>query len=65
MRLKMHEIREIIRLIDESDIQEFKLDSEGSKLFIKKLLYITGRFPLLPRLSRYKLLLLLLKSLYW
>ncbi len=36
MRLKMHEIREIIRLIDESDIQEFKLDSEGSKLVIKK-----------------------------
>lgn len=36
MRLKMHEIRELIRLIDESDIQEFELDNEGSKLVIKK-----------------------------
>lgn len=33
---KLHEIREIIKLIDESDIQEFKLDHEGSKLTLRK-----------------------------
>ena len=33
---KLHEIRELIRLVDESSIQEFKLDHEGSKLTLKK-----------------------------
>lgn len=33
---KLHEIREIIRLVDESSIQEFELDHEGSKLTLKK-----------------------------
>jgi len=33
---KLHEIREIIRLIDGSNIQEFELDHEGSKLTLKK-----------------------------
>lgn len=40
MAFKMHEIRELIRLIDESQIEEFKIDNEGAKLFIKK---ATGR----------------------
>lgn len=33
---KLHEIREIIKLVDESSIQEFELDHEGSKLTLKK-----------------------------
>ncbi|SEN22660.1 acetyl-CoA carboxylase biotin carboxyl carrier protein [Lihuaxuella thermophila] len=40
MAFKMHEIRELIRLIDESQIEEFKIDNEGAKLVIKK---ATGR----------------------
>ncbi|MET3289654.1 UNVERIFIED_CONTAM: acetyl-CoA carboxylase biotin carboxyl carrier protein [Brevibacillus sp. OAP136] len=33
---KMHEIREIIKLVDQSTIQEFELESEGTKVSIKK-----------------------------
>jgi len=36
MAFKMHEIRELIRLIDESAIEEFEIDNEGSKIVIKK-----------------------------
>lgn len=36
MAFKMHEIRELIRLIDESQIQEFEIDNEGAKISIKK-----------------------------
>jgi acetyl-CoA carboxylase biotin carboxyl carrier protein len=34
--LKIHELREIIRLVDQSSIQEFDLESEGTKINIKK-----------------------------
>jgi acetyl-CoA carboxylase biotin carboxyl carrier protein len=34
--LKMHELREIIKLLDQSSICEFKMESEGTKLSIKK-----------------------------
>lgn len=34
--LKIHEIREIIKLIDQSSINHFELESEGDKLIIKK-----------------------------
>ncbi len=34
--LKMHEIREIIKLIDQSGITHFELDNEGDKLLIRK-----------------------------
>ncbi|WCK53147.1 acetyl-CoA carboxylase biotin carboxyl carrier protein [Aneurinibacillus sp. Ricciae_BoGa-3] len=34
--LKIHEIREIIKLIDQSSINEFKVEDEGTKLCIKK-----------------------------
>ncbi|MBP1934181.1 acetyl-CoA carboxylase biotin carboxyl carrier protein [Ammoniphilus resinae] len=34
--LKIHELREIIRLIDQSSIQEFELENEGSKVTIRK-----------------------------
>ena len=40
MAFKMHEIRELIRLIDESQIEEFEIDNEGAKVVIKK---ATGR----------------------
>lgn len=33
---RIHEIRELIRLIDESDIEEFEIDNEGAKLVIRK-----------------------------
>lgn len=33
---KIHEIREIIKLIDQSSIKEFELEVEGSKVSIKK-----------------------------
>jgi acetyl-CoA carboxylase biotin carboxyl carrier protein len=36
MAFKMHEIRELIRLIDESTIEEFEIDNEGAKVVIKK-----------------------------
>ncbi|MCH5584195.1 acetyl-CoA carboxylase biotin carboxyl carrier protein [Shimazuella sp. AN120528] len=36
MTLKMHEIRELIRLIDESSIDEFELEKDGEKVAIKK-----------------------------
>ncbi|WP_124727208.1 acetyl-CoA carboxylase biotin carboxyl carrier protein [Staphylospora marina] len=36
MAFKMHEIRELIRLIDESSIEEFEIDNEGAKVVIKK-----------------------------
>jgi acetyl-CoA carboxylase biotin carboxyl carrier protein len=36
MAFKMHEIRELIRLIDESQIQEFEIDNDGAKISIKK-----------------------------
>lgn len=36
MAFKMHEIRELIRLIDESQIEEFEIDNEGAKVVIKK-----------------------------
>ncbi|MDR6224654.1 acetyl-CoA carboxylase biotin carboxyl carrier protein [Desmospora profundinema] len=34
--MKMHEIRELIRLVDESEIDEFELDNDGTKIVIKK-----------------------------
>lgn len=34
--LKMHEIRELIRLVDESQVEEFELDNDGTKIVIKK-----------------------------
>ncbi|GEC90951.1 MULTISPECIES: acetyl-CoA carboxylase biotin carboxyl carrier protein [Brevibacillus] len=34
--MKMHEIREIIKLIDQSSIQEFNLETEGAKVSLKK-----------------------------
>lgn len=34
--LKIHEIREIIKLIDQSSINEFKLETEGAKVTLKK-----------------------------
>lgn len=34
--LKMHEIREIIKLIDQSGITHFELENEGDKLLIRK-----------------------------
>lgn len=34
--IKMHEIREIIKLIDQSSIQEFNLEVEGTTVSIKK-----------------------------
>lgn len=34
--LKIQEIREIIKLIDQSDIEEFVLEQEGSKIELKK-----------------------------
>jgi acetyl-CoA carboxylase biotin carboxyl carrier protein len=40
MAFKMHEIRELIRLIDESQIEEFEIDNDGAKVVIKK---ATGR----------------------
>ncbi|MFC7440960.1 acetyl-CoA carboxylase biotin carboxyl carrier protein [Laceyella putida] len=36
MAFKMHEIRELIRLIDESSIEEFEIDNDGTKITIKK-----------------------------
>jgi acetyl-CoA carboxylase biotin carboxyl carrier protein len=33
---KMHEIRELIKLVDQSTILEFELESEGTKVNIKK-----------------------------
>ncbi|CCF15628.1 acetyl-CoA carboxylase biotin carboxyl carrier protein [Brevibacillus laterosporus] len=33
---KLHEIREIIKLLDQSSIKEFELEADGSKLSIKK-----------------------------
>jgi acetyl-CoA carboxylase biotin carboxyl carrier protein len=40
MPFKMHEIRELIRLIDDSQIEEFEIDNEGAKVTIKK---VSGR----------------------
>ncbi|MDF2680748.1 MAG: accB [Brevibacillus sp.] len=34
--LKIHEIREIIKLIDQSSINEFKLETEGAKVTLRK-----------------------------
>ncbi|SDW53574.1 acetyl-CoA carboxylase biotin carboxyl carrier protein [Marininema mesophilum] len=34
--MKMHEIRELIRLVDESAIEEFELENDGTKVLIKK-----------------------------
>ncbi|MBS4209640.1 acetyl-CoA carboxylase biotin carboxyl carrier protein [Bacillus sp. FJAT-50079] len=34
--LKIQEIREIIKLIDQSDIEEFKYEHEGAKIVLKK-----------------------------
>lgn len=34
--LKIHEIREIIKLIDQSSINEFELETEGGKVSLKK-----------------------------
>lgn len=47
MTLKMHEIRELIRLIDESSIDEFELEKDGEKVAIKKVKaeVITGQVP--------------------
>lgn len=39
---KMHEIRELIKLVDQSTIQEFELESDGTKLHIKKSGALTG-----------------------
>ncbi|OYD09833.1 acetyl-CoA carboxylase biotin carboxyl carrier protein [Paludifilum halophilum] len=36
--MKMHELRELIRLVDESSIEEFELDNDGTKVVIKKAL---------------------------
>lgn len=47
MTLKMHEIRELIRLIDESSIDEFELEKDGEKVAIKKVKaeVTTGQVP--------------------
>jgi acetyl-CoA carboxylase biotin carboxyl carrier protein len=36
MALNMQEVRELIRLIDESHIEEFELENEGTKVVIRK-----------------------------
>jgi acetyl-CoA carboxylase biotin carboxyl carrier protein len=36
MTLKMHEIRELIQLIDDSSIDEFELEKDGEKVSIRK-----------------------------
>ncbi len=36
MTLKMHEIRELIRIIDESSIYEFELEKDGEKVTLRK-----------------------------
>lgn len=36
MKFKPYEIRELIRLIDESQIDEFELEFEGNKIYMKK-----------------------------
>lgn len=36
--MKMHELRELIRLVDESKIEEFELENDGTKVLIKKAL---------------------------
>jgi acetyl-CoA carboxylase biotin carboxyl carrier protein len=36
MNFKPYEIRELIRLIDESQIDEFELEFEGNKIYMKK-----------------------------
>ena len=36
MPFRMHELRELIRLIDESRIDEFQMEKDGAKLVIKK-----------------------------
>ncbi|SIS37917.1 acetyl-CoA carboxylase biotin carboxyl carrier protein [Kroppenstedtia eburnea] len=38
MPMKMHELRELIRLVDESKIEEFELENDGTKVLIKKAL---------------------------
>lgn len=57
MTLKMHEIRELIRLIDESSIDEFELEKDGEKVAIKKVKaeVITGQIapsaPFVPQVT--------------
>lgn len=57
MTLKMHEIRELIRLIDESSIDEFELEKDGEKVAIKKVKaeVITGQItpsaPFVPQIA--------------
>ncbi|MBA4600906.1 acetyl-CoA carboxylase biotin carboxyl carrier protein [Thermoactinomyces mirandus] len=36
MKFRPYEIRELVRLIDESNIEEFEIEYEGNKLVIKK-----------------------------
>jgi acetyl-CoA carboxylase biotin carboxyl carrier protein len=36
MALNVHEIRELIRLIDESQIEEFEMEHEGTKVVMRK-----------------------------
>ncbi|WP_188431149.1 acetyl-CoA carboxylase biotin carboxyl carrier protein [Kroppenstedtia guangzhouensis] len=36
--MKMHELRELIRLVNESKIEEFELENDGTKVSIKKAL---------------------------
>lgn len=38
MPMKMHELRELIRLVDKSKIEEFELENDGTKVLIKKAL---------------------------
>lgn len=36
MPFRMHELRELIRLIDESGIEEFQMEKDGAKVVLKK-----------------------------
>lgn len=40
--LKMHEIREIIKLLDQSSVQEFELENEGLRISVKKGAQVTA-----------------------
>lgn len=50
--LKVQEIREIIKLIDQSDIEEFVYEHEGSKIELKKRVHTVIQEQLVPAVAQ-------------
>ncbi|HBE80417.1 MAG TPA: acetyl-CoA carboxylase biotin carboxyl carrier protein [Firmicutes bacterium] len=50
--MNIKEIKELVKMLDGTDITEFSMENEGSKVVIKK--GISGQMPVIPQMGSYQ-----------